>query len=78
MRSGFLVRSAAIGENDSNETVVSPLRAVCLHRRASHVGGGCRSGARHQQRVGGGHYCGGGLWEDFAAMEDFAANTVFN
>ena len=44
---------------------VSPRRAGVLHLRASHVGDGCRRGARHQQRVGGGQDCGGGLWEDF-------------
>jgi hypothetical protein len=43
----------------------SPCRAVCLHRRASHVGDGCRRCAGHQQRVGCGQDCGGGLWEDF-------------
>ena len=44
---------------------VSPCRAVCLHLRACHVGGGCRRGGRHQERIGGGQDCGGGLWGDF-------------
>ena len=48
--------------------------AVCLHRRAGMSGTGTdvlsasdgyRRGARHQQRVGGGKDCGGGLWDDF-------------